>query len=283
LSLLLLRMIGFALASVGVAASIYLLFRRPDGPIRLALERYLAHLDANLRFIRSSTRAVHILLMQALASAIVLGLCIWISPVLILLEVPVIAGPLLHGRQQAKTRIYRIDQQLDGWLLVLANALRAVPSIGDGLASSQALTHPPIAEELDIVLKEYQLGTPLDQALQNMGERLDSRVVWTALTILQVARRTGGDLSTTLETSAASLREMARLEGVVRTKTADGRNQAWVIGAMPLLLVVLLYLMDPTMLSPLATTNLGNLLAALAFLLWAGAIFAAIRILQVDI
>ena len=70
---------------------------------------------------------------------------------------------------------------------------------------------------------------------------------------------------------------------MVRTKTADGRNQAWVIGAMPLALIVMLYMADPKMLTPLIERPLGNVLALAAFLLWAGAIVLAMRILQVDI
>jgi tight adherence protein B len=282
-SIRLLQLSGVVLTLIGVVGTVYLSLRSGDGPLRLALERYLARLDLNLKFIRSPRSALSILLLQVVAAFAVVGVSLMLSPVLLILVPVVVIAPVLHLRQQVSARSFRVSQQLDGWLLVLANALRAVPSIGDGLASSQALVHAPIAEELDIVLKEYQLGTPLDQALQNMGERLKDPVVWTALTILQVARRTGGDLPTTLETSAASLREMARLEGVVRTKTADGRNQAWVIGAMPLVLVVALQFIDPGMLRPLIDSAMGNVLAAIAFLLWAGAIMAAMRILHVDI
>ena len=44
-------------------------------------------------------------------------------------------------------------------------------------------------------------------------------------------RQVGGNLPKVLETTAHTLREMKRLEGVIRTKTADGRMQLWVIGA----------------------------------------------------
>jgi tight adherence protein B len=108
-------------------------------------------------------------------------------------------------------------------------------------------------------------------------------VITTALTMLQVARRTGGDLPSTLETSAASLRELARLEGVVRTKTADGRNQAMVVGALPMVIIVLLYFVHPDLLMPLFQTLKGNILLGFAIALWVGAIALALKILKVDI
>jgi tight adherence protein B len=103
----------------------------------------------------------------------------------------------------------------------------------------------PIKEELELTMKENQLGVPLDQALLNMARRVGSRAFSGALTTVLIGRQTGGDLPKILETSRATLREMARLEGVVRTKTAEGKAQAWVLGVIPPLLVALLNWMDP--------------------------------------
>jgi tight adherence protein B len=69
----------------------------------------------------------------------------------------------------------------------------------------------------------------------------------------------------------------------VRTKTADGRNQAMVVGALPAVVIALLYFLHPNLLLPLFQSFKGNLLLALAFALWAGAIASALKILKVDI
>ena len=110
-----------------------------------------------------------------------------------------------------------------------------------------------------------------------------SRAFSGALTTVLIGRQTGGDLSRILETSAATLREMARLEGVVRTKTAEGKAQAWVLGVIPPLLVALLNWMDPLWLQPLSSGIIGYIIVAIAVVFWVAAIFAARRILAVDI
>jgi tight adherence protein B len=255
----------------------------PSGPLRTSVNRYTDHLDAHFRFLRSATTGRQVLAWQA-AGFILVGLLGYlVAPIFYMLLAVVVAGPFMQIRQRREKRVIRLEQQLDGWLLILANALKAVPSIGDALSSSQALMHVPISQELDVVLKEYKLGTALDIALHNMGVRIKSRVISTALTMLQVARRTGGDLPSTLETSAASLRELARLEGVVRTKTADGRNQAFVVGALPLVIIVLLYFVQRDLLMPLFQTFKGNIILGIAIALWVGAIASALKILKVDI
>jgi Flp pilus assembly protein TadB len=127
------------------------------------------------------------------------------------------------------------------------------------------------------------LGTPLDAAILNMSARLKSRLVSSSLATILVGRQTGGDLPAILEQSAATLREMQRLEGVVRTKTAEGRMQAFVLGAIPFVLLAVLHQMDPTYLVPLFETTTGNVVIIFAVILWFSAIIMARRILTVDI
>ena len=76
---------------------------------------------------------------------------------------------------------------------------------------------------------------------------------------------------------------MARLEGVVRGKTAEGKRKAYGRGALPFLLIGAIHMVDEHWLEPLGETTLGFLIIAVAAILWVAAIFLARRILAVDI
>lgn len=191
--------------------------------------------------------------------------------------------PPIRLRGMHEKRVQKLETQIDGWLLLLANQLRATPSLGEGIAASARLTRAPLAQELDLLLKEQKLGTPLDQAVLSMASRVGSRALGGALATILVGRQTGGDLPRILESSAATLREMARLEGVVRTKTAEGKAQAYVLAAIPFLLLLAVYYIDENWLAPLATTTMGGVVIVIALVFWIGAIFWARRILAVDI
>jgi tight adherence protein B len=185
--------------------------------------------------------------------------------------------------KKQKERVTHIEKQLEAWLEVLANALKASPSLGDALASTTRLVSDPIRSELKLVLKKHQLGTPLDQAFAQVAERIGSRSVESAFLTLRIARNTGGDLSATLRTSASALREMARLDGVVRTKTAEGKAQALVIGIVPVPLYALIRWMDPLFFEPLEHGTVGTMILACAVGLWLAAIVSAQHILRVDV
>ncbi len=51
-----------------------------------------------------------------------------------------------------------------------------------------------MSEEIDLVVKEYELGTPLDRALDNFTARVASSTLSSAVLALKVARKTGGNL-----------------------------------------------------------------------------------------
>jgi len=113
--------------------------------------------------------------------------------------------------------------------------------------------------------------------------RLQSSLATAATTAILIGRQTGGDLSAILERTAGNLREMRRLEGVVRAKTAEGRNQAYVLAAMPFVLLGIIHSFDPTWFEPLAESTLGVLVVIVALATWLFGIIWARKIMSVDI
>jgi tight adherence protein B len=275
---------ALVLIAVGGAAALVLLWVTPGSPARRQLDRYEAALDKEIGFLLYRTSGKRICRVQVTAIGAALVAAFLLQDFFLLLLVPLVAvTPLAVLQRRRDKRIARLEEQLDGWLMVLSNALKSSPSLGEALATSQTLSRAPISEELDLVIKEIRLGSPTDHALRQMATRVGSRTLWGAVATLLVSRQTGGDVSRIIEESAETLREMARLEGVVKTKTADGRAQAYVLGALPFVLLGAIHMIDPHWLSALGDSALGYLLTAAAGALWVLGFLAARRILAVDV
>lgn len=274
-----------ALLAAGLALGVYALVASADSPAHRAFERHAAELDRHCRllYLRVSGRQIAQRQLLVLAAVVVAALALEEFFATAALGAAAALGPRLWLAARVSERRQKVDAQLDAFLTTLANALRASPSLGEALATTANLMRAPIKEDLEFALKEHKLGTPLDQALLNMAGRIDSRALASALGTILIGRQTGGDLPKILERSAATLREMARLEGVVRSKTAEGRAQAWVLGAVPFVIIGALNFVDPTWLDPLRSSAVGYAIVAIAAGLWVGAIFAARRILNVDV
>ena len=274
---------GFALI-VALAVVVFVLATDGTIPLRVTLDRYTAHLERRMKALFVRTPAVRVVQAQAAAAFLILALALaGGGPVVasLLLVVPFVPS-LVLDRLRAQ-RIEAIEDQIDGFLLALANALKTTASIGDGLRSVHAVIRPPLRDDLGLVLKEMRVGSALDQALLVLAQRVGSRQFDMALSTILIGRQVGGNLPRILEASAASFREMARLEGVVRTKTAEGRFQLIVLALFPFFIAAGLETISPGYFEPLQEGVIGPFLLLVAGICWAASIVVARKILAVDL
>lgn len=248
--------------------------------------RYTSTLDRKLRtmFIWTPGRVIAtvqigvLFAMTAIHFAIPEGIPLF--PVWLLLAS---VAPIAWIENERAKRKIQIEAQLDGFILALANALKAIPSVAAAFNSVVPILQPPIREEVELATKEMKVGSTLDQALLHMAARIGSKQVDSALSAILIGRQVGGNLGKVLETTAAGLREMARLEGVIKTKTAEGKMQLWVIGAMPAGIWLLMNFLNPGFFDPMSKSTMGYLLTGVAGAFWIGALILARKVLAVDI
>ena len=93
----------------------------------------------------------------------------------------------------------------------------------------------------------------------------------------------GGSMAGTLESLADSMRRRLALEGKIRALTAQGRLQAWVMGALPALLAAALYVVEPFAMRALGTTWQGWTVCAAVVSLQAVGFLAIRRIVAIDV
>ena len=252
-------------------------------PLRSRWVRYHAFWHQELTKLHAPWSASKVLSVHVVAAVACVAMALlgsWLNALVCL--VLVFSPNLWLWRARIK-RTDRLVEQLDAWLTALTNSLQANPSLGDAIASTIPLMDPPIRDEVELVIKENALGLPLDDALERAAVRSGSRVFRAAITTLKIARNTGGNLPQTLKTASETLREMARLEGVVRTKTADGRAQAVAISILPAPVYFGIEYMMPGYYNPMRESLTGHLIFAAVGLLWAGAALLSHKILAVDI
>ena len=258
-----------ALLICGLSATTYLTWRAGGGPLGHILRGYEARLERHTSFLLIPHRGRDIARAQLLGVSAFAVLLVATQRLLFagLALVAALLPPLVLWKRHLR-RVSKLERQLDSWLLILANSLKATSSVGEAIASTVTLVPPPFSEEVDLLVKELRLGVPLHRALTATGMRIGSSVVSGALMMIVVARQTGGDLSSTLERAASALREAARLEGVLRTKTAEGRGQVLVLSFIPFLLCFVIAWLDPGWFDPLLNEPHGRGILAACGVTW---------------
>lgn len=197
----------------------------------------------------------------SLAACAALSLVTWLvaGSVILAVAVAVIvvlapSGVLVQARRR---RIRKLEQQLPDLLIELAGSLRAGSGVQQALRHSAEHAPVPLAQELQLVLREQRMGVSFEQVLVNFHRRVPVESVSLIVSALNIAAQSGGSLAETLERISVTLRARLHLIGRIRALTAQGRMQMWVMAGMPPVLVLVLHRIDPDAVSALWSTPAG--------------------------
>jgi tight adherence protein B len=284
--LLLLKVGGMAALFVAVLLVAFFAARDVQGLPYRTYMRYVAYVESQLhrQFIFKPGNKVVLGQIAGLFVVLLLGLMTSADPLwIMMLLFATVAGPLTYIEYMRRKRVARIEAQLDGFLLALGNALKATPSLGKAFITVRDLVMPPFREEIELATKEMRVGSTLDQALLLMAQRIGSRQVDTALSALLIGRQVGGNLPKILDTTAETLREMGRLEAVVRSKTAEGKAQLSLLSIFPVLLILAFSSVKSDYFDPLTDSVTGYMVIAVAAVFWLSSLVLARKIVSVDI
>ncbi len=185
-------------------------------------------------------------------------------------------------REKSKRR-KALNEQLDATLQSMANTILVTQNLEDAFATIAQHFDPPISQEADIVVKQVRLGTPMDESLRDFSARCQSRNVDAIVTALTVGRQTGGELPKVLETTASVLRETMRVEGVMESKTSEGKAQVVVMGMLPFVFGGALQVIDPEWMRPLFKDPIGWGIIIFACMLEAVGLALVRKLTRIDV
>jgi tight adherence protein B len=170
--------------------------------------------------------------------------------------------PLAWLLFRRRRRFRQFAKQLPDALELISRALRAGHSLASGISLVAEEMRAPINKEFNRVFEEQNLGIPLETSLDNLTDRipnLDLRFFATAV-ILQ--RQTGGDLAEILDKIGYLVRERFKIWGQVQALTGEGRLSGIVLLALPPVLFLAVYRLNPEYVMPLFTDPMGRQMLA---------------------
>jgi len=168
--------------------------------------------------------------------------------------------PRLTVRLLKARRLYKLEDQLVDGIQTLASGVRAGLNLVQAIELLARNGVRPIAEEFGHMLREYEHGVSLEQAMLNAANRIGSANYRLLFAALLTHRERGGDLGETLDRICESIREIHRLEKRIETLTAPGRTAARWMGAMPLVILLILYFIEPAGVRMLFQEDVGKLI-----------------------
>jgi tight adherence protein B len=168
-----------------------------------------------------------------------------------------VIAAILYLEMRRKKRLRKFETQLPDVLNLLAGSMRAGFSFAQGLEAVAEEASEPSRRELQRVYAESRLGRPIEDALEDSADRMQSiDLVWAVMAI-RIQREVGGNLAELLDTVADTMTERERMRHEIVALTAEGRMSAWVLGVFPPAFAVILYMIQPDYMSTLFNSSIG--------------------------
>jgi tight adherence protein B len=184
--------------------------------------------------------------------------------------------PGFYVKFRQRRRYRALSNQLGDTILLLSNALKAGYSFAQAMATIARSAPAPMSDEFTRAVREMNLGITVDDALEHMNARIKSEDFDLMVTAVQIHRVVGGNLAEILDTIAFTIRERIRIQGEIRTLTAQARASGYIITALPFALTGILTLISPTYITPMFKEPLGWGMLAIALIMM-GIGYAIIR------
>lgn len=173
--------------------------------------------------------------------------------------------PFLWFQRKRARYLLAFDAALPDAIELMGRALQAGHSVQQMIEVASEQAREPVATEFTQVHHEQSLGIPFREAILALSQRIPSQDLRFVVTAILVQKETGGDLIQILERTTHVIRERLRLQGEIRTFTAQGRFTGWILSLLPLIMLTAVSLINPSYTTILFHDPLGQKL------LWAGA------------
>ncbi len=183
----------------------------------------------------------------------------------------------------ASKRKRQFEDRLPDMLQLLAGTLRAGYSLMQGVEAVSQEVDEPMGRELRRVVTETRLGRPLEESLDAVAERMDSKDFAWAVMAIRIQREVGGNLSELLMTVKETMTQREQLRREVKTLTAEGRISSYVLLGLPIALGIVMSVMNPNYMSALFENTIGQVMLGGGALMMVGGYFWMQSIVKIEV
>jgi tight adherence protein B len=147
-----------------------------------------------------------------------------------------------------------------------------------------------MSDEFSRVIQEISVGLPINDALQNLAERINSMDLNLMVTAVMIQREVGGGLAEILETIAEVIRERMRIKREIKVLTTQGRWSGAILAFLPVTIGFLIHLAskvgapnEPSFIEPLLYDTRGQMMLAAAIFFQLLGFFFIMRIVSIRV
>ena len=194
------------------------------------LEKELTQCDIPLKpgeFLAARTGVVVLAFFVGLILSHNLYVALGVGGVAAFLHIPVMAI-------KRSMRLSKFVNQLAEFLILITNSLRSGQTFLQGVDIASKDSPNPIGMEFRLLLKETNLGIPVENAFKNMLVRVPSEDLKIVMSAFSIQRNVGGNLADIMDQVAAMIRQRIAIQGQIKVLTTQGKLSGAIVGLLPI-------------------------------------------------
>jgi tight adherence protein B len=163
----------------------------------------------------------------------------------------------LKKRRESKF-LYNFPDAVD----VIVRGIKAGLPLLDSLKLIANESTEPIRSEFRGIIQTQTVGIPLGEACLKLYERMPVAEANFFGIVISIQQRSGGNLSETLGNLSRVLRDRKKMKAKIQAMSMEAKASAAIIGALPLVVMTLVYLTSPHYIELLWTEPFGRVMLA---------------------
>jgi tight adherence protein B len=161
-----------------------------------------------------------------------------------------------------KRREKKFNNEFPSAVDVIVRGVKAGLPLGDCINIIATESQEPVRGEFRLIVESMALGMPMHEAVMKLYERVPLPESNFFAIVVSIQQRSGGNLSEVLSNLSRVLRDRKKMKAKINALSMEAKASAWIIGSLPVVVALLVYLTSPKYIELLWTVPVGRIMLA---------------------
>jgi tight adherence protein B len=161
-----------------------------------------------------------------------------------------------------KRRENTFIEELPNAIDVIVRGVKSGLPLGDCIRIIAAETRDPVKGEFRTIAESTAVGIPLGEACGKLFDRIPLAEANFFGIVIAIQQKAGGSLAEALANLSRVLRERKKMRGKIQAMSMEAKASAAIIAALPIAVMLLVYLTSPGYIELLWTEPMGRMMLA---------------------
>lgn len=172
--------------------------------------------------------------------------------------------PHFYVNWKRKRRLLAFTNEFPNAVDVIVRGVKAGLPLIDCLKVIAAEAQDPVRSEFQTIVEDQTLGMPLAEAVGRLPERIPLAEANFFAIVIAIQARSGGSLSEALSNLSKVVRDRKKMSAKIRAMSAEAKSSAGIIGSLPIIVALIVYVTSPEYIMLLFTTFTGNMVLVIS-------------------